>query len=819
MITINLKEIFSVDNQTDIASKLNFNFNQLLTLGVGQPGPAGATGAAGPAGPIGPIGETGTAGSQVFSTSSSTFFSLPSDPEDAITGDYYIANNAIYKKTAAYGTNGGQWMEVSNFETIFTGISQAGTSTWQIGSYAPDALSRNLSPIKAYAGYDRNISAGTSGNWSTNDPDWRGSSSHTNSQVTLFNFDPSTVKNYVTTSGENGYLVNIATARLGSSGSSSLIDAAFPYTALMSLYSFYENATSDIEGDQFEEVDGTSSGYRHQIELGSVDDLTEPIVSTSADSKFVMSPTWQNLRIRKYRSTSSLAGGAIINADFNINSADGNYSPALNSRFTWRINKKPNATQGSGTNLTLSLASSQIESTALGLTGINIDGLHLKGGTSGAYKLAIGLDPNNSGAVKNAIISSDSAGSIDTMVFNNLNLRVTSTSGGINSTSSLTSTGFTSNRSFTISSTGSLADVTISSGASGRSVFVIAPNANQHIYIGRNSSNTSGNWTTSSGYALKINGNRLAAGIPFPVSTSATPTVSSSDGNVLDEYMELSFTPTISWDGTLPVPGTNVLTTGTGNGPTIDSEEGRFVKIGKLVNFNIRFRITAWQARIPSTSSSYPASVGLATRDIKVLNYGNLSTSATNPFRNLTFGAEPNYLTIRDLPDHWPAPAAYSSFGGGNFNVEISTNAGEPVLRGNPFVYSWGGTATGGTAGTSSTTSGTSSRMWASLEPASIHGKLTTYTVGSVEKPQIQLYGYRQFPTITGLTDSGYAGMVSPVKCRVSVYDFLRPVSSTRSIFVTITGSYITDHTNANNDGTSFGGQEPAPDPGDDPIV
>ena len=65
MININLKEVFSVDNPADLASKLNFNFNQLLALGFGEPGPVGATGATGAAGPTGPIGPQGDAGPQI----------------------------------------------------------------------------------------------------------------------------------------------------------------------------------------------------------------------------------------------------------------------------------------------------------------------------------------------------------------------------------------------------------------------------------------------------------------------------------------------------------------------------------------------------------------------------------------------------------------------------------------------------------------------------------------------------------------------------------------------------------------------------------
>jgi hypothetical protein len=67
MININLKEIFPVDNQSDLSAKLNFNFNQLLALGFGERGETGPAGEIGPIGPIGPIGVAGDPGSQIFS--------------------------------------------------------------------------------------------------------------------------------------------------------------------------------------------------------------------------------------------------------------------------------------------------------------------------------------------------------------------------------------------------------------------------------------------------------------------------------------------------------------------------------------------------------------------------------------------------------------------------------------------------------------------------------------------------------------------------------------------------------------------------------
>jgi hypothetical protein len=90
-IRINLKELFSIDSQDITVDKLNFNFNKLLELGVGQEGPIGPTGPEGSAGPIGLTGDTGKRGSLWFIDSFT-------DPNGNITtglfnNDLYIGSN------------------------------------------------------------------------------------------------------------------------------------------------------------------------------------------------------------------------------------------------------------------------------------------------------------------------------------------------------------------------------------------------------------------------------------------------------------------------------------------------------------------------------------------------------------------------------------------------------------------------------------------------------------------------------------------------------------------------------------------------------
>jgi len=60
-MALNLKEIFESDSEIIRISKLNYNFDQLLSNGGGPQGPQGTQGVTGIAGPV---GSTGVAGPQ-----------------------------------------------------------------------------------------------------------------------------------------------------------------------------------------------------------------------------------------------------------------------------------------------------------------------------------------------------------------------------------------------------------------------------------------------------------------------------------------------------------------------------------------------------------------------------------------------------------------------------------------------------------------------------------------------------------------------------------------------------------------------------------
>lgn len=116
-IRINLKEIFSSDPQEILVDKLNFNYNKLLELGVGTPGPIGLTGPQGPAGPVGLVGPQGDRGATWWVDSGNpntlTFTGL-------IDGDLYLDQTSNVFQVWKYDDNTNTWVSVVSIASIVT---------------------------------------------------------------------------------------------------------------------------------------------------------------------------------------------------------------------------------------------------------------------------------------------------------------------------------------------------------------------------------------------------------------------------------------------------------------------------------------------------------------------------------------------------------------------------------------------------------------------------------------------------------------------------------------------------------------------------
>lgn len=777
MININLKEVFSVDNPADLTNKLNYNFNQLIALGVGQPGQTGATGTTGSPGPTGPIGPIGAAGTQVYSDSivpgvTLSAITYPASTS-ALINDYYISEDAIYQKS---GTS--TWDKVSDFYDLFNSISQVNDSTWQLGINT-SVTAKIILPVKNKSGLDRITTVGSTsgGDWATNAPNWRDASGVTqNSQIVLFNFDAKTARNIVSGSSDlNGYSVTPSAARLGNLPGVDINEEAFPYSALLSLYSFYSASDAPTEADHLT----SSTGYRHQLELGSVDDLVEEQLTNTATKKYVISPTYQNLRVRKFRiSDSTIPGKALIRADFNLHATDSVTQPALNSRFTWTINKKTaaGATVSSPPNnrvIKFGISNSILENSAnteAKITGALVDGIHFN--FDDDFKFGFGFDPNNiTNGTNNAIMRSG-ASTIDKMIYDEIAVVVKNSS----STATLLPAKLEANGAFLVTSTGAGAagDMTVKSGgATGGNLMLLAPNTAKEIILGAGTSSVGINWSTSSTYALKIKNNRLNSAIPFPVSTSTLPTANSTDVNVLDEYQEGTFTPDIFYSNTQTLP-TNSNSNIDNLQPTIGDKTGVYTKIGSTVTFQLRFSITGW-----ATNDSVAAITGNAPNDLNTWNVGTVGNTSTDPGR---LGNETYVLSVRNIPNHWPAIESQ------RFDVRIHANqAYQGAMRAFPLTYKWGGPGAG--------TSGTAT--WYPIQQSSVYAIMATYGNINSSSPQLVLRGNRTFST-SGT--SATAHQESAINCNVSIWDFLKASggsTNANKTWVTISGTYITAHQTA----------------------
>jgi len=214
-IRINLKEIFPSDPQEINVDKLNFNFNRLLELGVGTPGPIGLTGPEGPAGPIGLTGPQGDRGATWWVDSGEP--SLITFPVGAlIDGDLYLDkdNFNVYQYDLATDT----WTLQASISTIIQSYLAANGSPFvrNFGSTLDDRF-------VAFAKRDDN-----------NDLDRGATSLSDNGILFLNNFDETTFSN-ISNLGEK-------------------------YTSLLSIYPNHSDSKSSSAAD---------SG-RYHIELGSL---------------------------------------------------------------------------------------------------------------------------------------------------------------------------------------------------------------------------------------------------------------------------------------------------------------------------------------------------------------------------------------------------------------------------------------------------------------------------------------------------------------------------------------------------------------------
>ena len=127
MIIINLKDLYASDSQSQLTDKANYNFNQLLRLGIGQPGVQGDPGVRGNQGIIGQPGVQGTRGSYWFS---GNYVIPPAGTYNA--NDCYLTSALNYEIMWQY--DGSAWQEIINLRDIITDAVNVSSPFMRISS-------------------------------------------------------------------------------------------------------------------------------------------------------------------------------------------------------------------------------------------------------------------------------------------------------------------------------------------------------------------------------------------------------------------------------------------------------------------------------------------------------------------------------------------------------------------------------------------------------------------------------------------------------------------------------------------------------------
>jgi hypothetical protein len=149
----NNKRIGLGDSEKEIKNKINYNFNQILSFGIGHEGligPKGATGIPGPSGKIGPTGPTGNRSSEWF-RSLTTPATGDSQEFDIWIDDSSPLGN-IYERQSSSWSSTGLSLFNSNYFDVYSGIvGPLGlTDKSAIGfksTYTPDQTSLVISDI------------------------------------------------------------------------------------------------------------------------------------------------------------------------------------------------------------------------------------------------------------------------------------------------------------------------------------------------------------------------------------------------------------------------------------------------------------------------------------------------------------------------------------------------------------------------------------------------------------------------------------------------------------------------------------------------
>lgn len=356
-VSVNLQEVFPSDSQGNLTAKLNFNFNQLLALGLGLKGDKGDKGDTGPIGPIGLTGAIGPRGTITFAVQDT---SAPTDSANttllanSVNGDIFINSTKLFVKGAV---STGVWSQVVDFAGIVNSQSlQDPYKVLQLGMGVGSTASKH-SVLLRTKGLDSNNTALASSH-----PQYYTGTVPDNTQLVLTNFDET--KTYRIDG--NTLVANTSTN-----------DATFEYTALQKIVAYLPSTLID---------------YRHQFELGSVDGDQVTVNGTS--QYYVLTPTEQNLKFRKYRVTNaSVTGGLYNRAELDLSGANASAN-SMNGETALIINKREviSSTQVVS-KVELGLSNSNVLVAKYPAAGLNLDGLYI---VKGSFQAGMGLKADDS---------------------------------------------------------------------------------------------------------------------------------------------------------------------------------------------------------------------------------------------------------------------------------------------------------------------------------------------------------------------------------------------------------------------------------------
>ena len=534
-------------------------------------------------------------------------------------------------------------------------------------------------------------------------------------------------------------------------------EVVFPATSNLSVYNYFvpgsTPGTSPTQASEFQTGDGLK-GFRNQIELGSIDSILTSYPNSDGSyfnipvNGFLISPSFENLKIRKFRivppntwSTDPKLGQYYLRAEYDLSSAGSlsaaSYSPRSNSEQIWKINKS-STLAGQTRVIQMKLSNSNLisfnypdnllyQNTRL----TQPDGLLItRGGTlntpTSISSFGIGIFTNTNISNSNSITGIQTSPDITKINFSKLGVQ-------------LSNTGYTSTTSIKLDQ--STGDLKIG-------------NQNSSKKIGLNN-------------AIVVAGNRLAAGVPFPQSvnplTNPLPVLyqTNTDQNTLYEYLELNFTPTISF-GTVGSSSDLIS-------PVVSGASGKMIKVGDHITFSITFNIRTGLTRTNNGVTPPYYLDNLAS--VLSSTIFNLGGGGTNQH---IIGNESNQITIKGIPNHWPDLAN----GGDQMKFEVElTNLSSPLLpvtRNWPMLYSV-------------PSGGNSFGAWIPPVPGTTYAKFGVFGSSSTDQPELNLFCFRQ-------------GTFAP--CKFSIADLYNPDPQLGGvngsiIQFTINGTYLTRHKTA----------------------